>query len=210
MKVSFVSLILVCLFSNLIACRSVPPPPPIGEVNQGHWRAKALIKDKDQSRSYVVNLNFNAVRDAQARMDVTSTLGTGVASLMVDAKEVRYVLLDQKRYYIGPPQPESMRPILAMPFDPRWIHNVLFELPIRDKGWTCVIAPQGPVQSCTNAESGTEITWAARDGEKRTVQIEHAKASVQINFSAFQPKVEDRNNLFVLEPPTSFQKLRVR
>ena len=46
-------------------------------------------------------------------MDVTTTLGTGVASLVVDHKEVRYVLFDSKRFYYGQPQPGVMRPILG-------------------------------------------------------------------------------------------------
>lgn len=188
----------------------VTAPKNLEGVKEGHWKAKALIKDNEQSRSYIVNLNLNAIRSERARMDVISTLGTGVASLIVDAKEVRYVLFDSKRFYYGPPQADVMRPILAIPFDPRWLHNILFEQPLIEKGWTCTKDEAGSLRECRDTVNNLKVTWSAREGEKKTILIEHAKASVQINVQSFQAKVEDRKNLFVLEAPNGYQKLRVR
>lgn len=201
-------LLFMSLLIGFAGCRSAPLK--MNSLKEGQWHAKALIKDNEQSRSYIVNLNFNAIRDESARMDVTTTLGTGVASLVVDKKEVRYVLFDSKRFYFGVPQPAAMRPILVVPFDPRWIHNILFELPIEDKSWTCTRAADGSLQDCQDSVSGVKITWSARQGEKKTVLISHPKASVQINVQSFRPKVEDRKNLFGLEPPEGYQKLRIR
>lgn len=200
--------ILAVALSALWGC--VSAPVRLNNVKEGHWKAKALIRDKEQSRSYIVNLNLNAVRDERARMDVLSTLGTGVASLVVVPKEVRYVLFDSKRFYYGPPQPDVMRPILAIPFDPRWLHNILFEQPLTEKSWTCTKDGDGWLNECRDSVTGLKITWAEREGQKKKVMIEHAKASVQINVQSFQPKVEDRKNLFLLEAPNGYQKLRVR
>lgn len=196
------------LLSVLNAC--VTAPKSLDGINEGQWKAKALIKDKDQARSYIVNLNMNAVRDQRARMDVTSTLGTGVASLLVDDREVKYILFDSKRFYFGSPQADVMRPILAIPFDPRWLRNILFDQPISEKTWTCTKEKDGWLKECRDGLSGLKITWSAREGEKKTILIEHPKASVQINVQSFRPKVEDRKNLFVLEAPNGYQKLRVR
>lgn len=196
--------------SFLLSACATTPAVKLNNVTEGQWRAKALIKDKEQSRSYIVNLNFNAVKHERARMDVTSTLGTGVASLVVEPKEVRYVLFDSKRFYYGQPQVDVMRPILSLPFDPRWLNNLLFEEPIQDKGWTCEKDKDGGLASCRDAVSSTVVSWSSRAGEKKTLLIEHAKASVQINVNTFRPKVEDRKNLFVLEAPEGYQKLRVR
>ncbi len=182
----------------------------LSKVNEGRWKARALVKDKEQSRTYIVNLNFNAIRGDKVRMDVTSVLGTGVASLVVDSKEVRYILFDSKRFYYGPPQVDVMRPILALPFDPRWLQNILFELPIPDKSWTCTHEKSGWLAECHDLASGLKIIWLARRGDKKTVQISHEKASVQINVQWFKAKVEDRKNLFELEAPAGFQRLRVR
>lgn len=194
--------------SVFTGCRSAPIK--VNDFKEGHWNAKALIKDKDKSRSYIVHLNFNAIKNERARMDVTSTLGTGVASLVVLPNEVRYVLLDSKRFYYGVPQPNVMKPILALPFDPRWIYDLLFEEPILDKGWVCRRDKDGWLEECTQASTSTVVTWSNRRGERKTILIEHPKASVQINVTSFKPKVEDRKNLFKLEAPEGYQKLRVR
>jgi hypothetical protein len=193
----------------LILSSCVSAPKNMGGVQEGQWKAKALIKDKEQSRSYIVNMKLNAVREQQARMDVTSALGTGVASLVADGKEVRYILFDSKRFYFGQPQADVMRPILAIPFDPRWLHNILFEIPLPEKSWTCV-SSDGWLNECRDSVTGLKISWSARKGAKKTILIEHAKASVQINVQSFEAKVEDRKNLFVLEAPQGYQKLRVR
>ncbi len=179
-------------------------------VEEGHWRAKALIRDKEQSRSYIVNLNFNLLRGTRSRMDVTSALNTGVATLVTDDKEVRYVLFDSKRFYFGRPQADVMRPILAIPFDPRWIQNVLFDLPITEKSWSCTQDSKGIVMNCSDSVTGLKVSWAQRMGPKKTVTIDHPKASVQINVQTFKAKVEDRKNLFTLEAPEGYQQLRVR
>lgn len=205
---TFHKILLSFLILLISACATAPVK--LTDYGQGHWRAKALIKDLEQNRSYVVYLNFNAVKDEQARMDVSSALGTGVASLVVGPKDVRYILFDSKRFYYGPSQSSVMRPILAMPFDPRWIHNVLFEKPLVDKEWQCTRDQRGFIENCFDSATDTRIVWSARHGDRRSVVLEHPKASVQITFQSFQPKVEDRKNLFVLEAPEGYEKLRVR
>ena len=185
-------------------------PVKYTDVQDGNWRAKALIKDKEQAKSYIVYLNLNLKRDANTRMDVSNALGGGVASVVADNKEVRYILIDSKRFYFGTPQPGVMRPILAVPFDPRWLQNIMFETPLSEKSWTCSKDSDGFLQDCLDAVTGVKIIWSARQGPKKTILIEHPKASVQINVQSFKPKVEERENLFTLEPPNGFQKLRVR
>ncbi len=202
-----IQIILSVAVAALVGCQTAPLR--MNSAREGQWEAKALIKDKEQARSYVVNMNFNAVRSEQARMDVTSALGSGVASLVVDAKEVRYILFDSKRFYFGTPQIDVMRPILSIPFDPRWLHNILFEIPFAEKSWTCVLSSDW-LSECRDSVTGLKITWSARQGQKKTIFIEHPKATVQINVRSFEPKVEDRKNLFTLEAPSGYQKLRVR
>lgn len=201
-------LLLLVSVIGLAGCASLPLR--MADVKEGNWKAKSLIKDKEQSRSYIVYLDFNAVKGEKSRMDVTNALGAGVASLVVDPKEVRYALVQSKRYYYGAPQSNVMQPILSVPFDPRWLQNILFDIPLTEKNWTCTSDSNGFVKECTNSVTNLKVSWAARQGEKKTISIEHPKALVQINIQSFKPKVEDRKNLFVLEAPEGFQKLRVR
>ncbi|MGE4130963.1 MAG: hypothetical protein AB7F86_04960 [Bdellovibrionales bacterium] len=192
----------------LLACAS--NPIKTDQLSEGQWKARALVKDKEQGRSYIVNLSFNAVRGQNLRMDVTNTLGTAVAALARDGQEVRYILFDSKRFYFGKSQPDVMRPILSIPLDPRWIESMLFDRAIEDKSWTCTKDGKNYVKDCLDAVTGLKVSWSNRVGGKKTVSIEHPKAFVQLNVTSFKPKVEDRKNLFVLEAPEGFQKLRIR
>ncbi len=201
-------LLALLVFLSFTGCKTTPKL--YSDVSEGQWRAKALIKDLAESRSYVVNLNINLVKNQRARMDVTTGLGTGVASLVTDDKEVRYILVDKKRFYTGAAQPSAMRPILSIPFDPRWLNNILLEEPIVEKGWTCARDGSGFLSECHDSLSGLKVTWSDRHGDKKTVQLDHSKASVQIKVQSFKPKVEERKNLFTLEAPAGYQKLRVR
>jgi hypothetical protein len=193
---------------TLTGCQSIPTK--LDGVTEGNWRAKALIRDTAQGRSYIVNLNVNVIKDQKTRMDVTTALGTGVASLTADNQEVKYILVDSKRFYFGSPHAEVMKPILAIPFDPRWIGSVLFDEPITEKGWTCTKDDHGLLKECKLPTSDLTVTWSARKGDKKTILIHHTKASVQINVNGFKPKVEDRPGLFSLQAPEGYRKFRVR
>jgi hypothetical protein len=197
-------------FVVLAGCASKKEKVELAQIGEGNWKAKSLITEKDSNRSNIVYLNFNAVRDQSARMDVSSSLGTGVASLVVDPKEVRYVLFDQKRYYIGAPQADALKPILALPFNPKWIHNILFEEAFTDPAWACTRDKAGLLSSCQDAASGLKVTWGARNGPTKSITIDHPRATVQINVQTFKPKLEERKDLFVLNAPSGYQKLRVR
>ena len=200
----------VGLLSALVVACASKKKVTLSDVHEGNWKAKTLITDKEGKQSQIVYLNFNAVRDQHARMDVTTIIGTGVASLVVDPAEVRYFILDSKKFYVGVAQPEVMRPILPLPFNPKWIHNILFEEEFTDKGWTCQRDAAGLLSTCQDANTKIAITWSARKGPTKSVTIDHPRASVQINVQAFKPAIEDRKNLFVLEAPVGFQKLRIR
>jgi hypothetical protein len=193
----------------LSACRTAPPVKT-SDFNEGHWQGKALIKDLKENKSFIVKLNLNAIKNQNLRMDVVSTLGTGVASMTADDDSVRYLLIPEKKFFFGAPSAEVMKPILLLPFDPRWLHNLLFEVPFQDQSWLCVNDGAGLLSSCINEAAGLKVTWSGRSGEKRTVFLEHAKASVQINISSFRPKVETRKNLFALEAPSNYRKFRVK
>lgn len=177
---------------------------------QGNWQARALIKDKEHSRSFVVNLDFNAVRDQSVRVDVFSTLNQHVASLVLNNGEVRYFTTESKRFYVGAPRPDVLKPILAIPLDPRWLQNVLFDVTISANNWTCENGADHMVARCHDNNSDLSITWANRKGQSRTIDISHPKAEIQINIRSFAAKLEKNENLFDLKAPEGFSKIRLR
>jgi hypothetical protein len=200
-----VSLILVFL---VVGCSS--KPVNMSKVAEGSWRARALIKDKEHSKTFIVVLDFNAVKGEQTRLDIASTLGQQVASLVTTNSEVKYFNADTKKFYTGTPRAEVLRPILSIPLDPRWLQNVLFDEPITAKNWTCKNDKDGMVEECREAQSGIVIGWHNRKGTTRTVDISHPKADIQMNFITFSNKISDKDKVFALEVPKGFQKLRLR
>lgn len=196
-------------FSLLMAgCTSAPMK--MTDVKEGNWHARALIRDKDHSRTFIVNLDFNAIRNQSLRVDVSSTLGQQVASLVVNGKDVRYFTTDNKRFYVGTARPEVLRPILAIPLDPRWLQNVLFDEAPKTAGWTCQNDAQGFVSECRYPATNLKIAWSNRKGESKSVEITHPRAEIQLNVRSFTAKVEKMDHLFDLQMPEGYQKLRLR
>ena len=192
----------------LVACTSAPMK--MADVKEGNWKARALIKDKDHSHTYIVNLDFNAIQNENLRVDVSSTLGQQVASLVVTNKEVRYFTTDNKKFYTGSPRPETLRPILAIPLDPRWLQNILFDVPPTAAGWKCQNDADGFVSDCKYPSTNLSITWSNRKGPNKTVDISHPRAEIQLNIRSFTTKIEKTDHLFDLQAPEGYQALRLR
>jgi hypothetical protein len=199
--------ILLFLVGSIVIAGCQSAPVNLHNVKEGNWHARALIKDKEHSRTFIVNLDFNAVRDRSLRVDVTSTLGQFVAALVLNHGEVKYLTADNKRLYVGAPKPDVLRPILAIPLDPRWLLSVLFDEAITADNWTCENDKDRLVAKCH--EEGTElsIVWSNRKGAGRTIQITHPKAEMQINFRSFSAKLE--NVGFDIKLPEGYTQQRV-
>ena len=207
---SFAFLLISLISAILIIGGCSSKPVKTQKSSEGYWSARALVRDQDQGVSYIVNLAFNAKGSEGVRMDVSDTLNTPVASLLVKGNSVEYVIYRAKKFFYGDSQANVMRPILSSPFDPRWVENLLYDEAIADKSWTCQQDKSGLVSQCKDAATGVTIQWSSRSGSRKTVEITHAKAEVQISFKEYKAKVENRKNLFKLEAPEGFQKLRVR
>lgn len=182
-------------------------PTDYSEHSEGQWSSKVLVKDKVQSKSYIVNVDIQAVRDKKLRMDVTAALGMPVAALVLDDEEVKYILFRQKRYYEGQASERVLKPILSIPLNPRLLFNILFDVPIADKNWSCSKGKDGFLTECSSSSEGLKVTWKDRKGRKKAIFIEHEKAELQMNISSFKPRAED---VFTLKAPESFQKYRIR
>jgi len=184
-------------------------PTRYEEVKEGQWEARALIKDKRSRKSYIVNLDINAVQKERMRVDVTAALGHPVASMVLEGSNLSYVLLETQQAYKGPAKPEALRPVLSVPLSPKYLYSVVFDTPIEDKRWTCTRSSGGFIEECQNLGANMVVRWKDRKGRRKTVFIEHPTATLQINFNSFQPKVEARKNLFGLKIPDNFKILHM-
>ena len=184
-------------------------PTRYSEMKEGQWEARALIRDKRSRKSFIVNLDINAVQKERMRVDVTAALGHPVASMVLQGSNLSYVLIETQEAYKGPAKAEALRPVLSIPLTPKYLYSVLFDFPIEDKRWTCTKTSDGFIEECKDRQSKTIVRWKDRKGRRKTVYIEHPTAALQINFNSFQPKVESRDNLFGLKIPDNFKLLRM-
>lgn len=178
------------------------------QQEQGQWQAKALIRDSKAGKSAIVHLDINAIQSDKLRMDVTAAMGHPVASVVMNGDKLTYVLMETKEFYRGAPTEASLRPVLAAALDPKLLYNVLFDLPIESKSWSCTKDAKGYLSECRRTDGEMTIRWTERKGRRKLVNIEHAQGMMQINISEFQPKVEARAQLFELNPPKTFRQIR--
>lgn len=166
------------------------------------------MNDARKHRSFILYLKANAIRDEKMRLDLTSSLGGHVASLVLSGDDLKYILVPQKRYFAGSSRPESLKPVLAMPLDPRWLYSIFFDQPIQGPSWSCSQDDRGVVKDCQNSELHMKVSWSERFGSKRTVVVEHELGRLQMNFQSWKPSLDQRANLFILDTPPTFQKVR--
>jgi hypothetical protein len=193
--------VLAAIF-GLVGCQG---PLKYSKEKQGQWQAKALVRNKKESQSAIVNLDVNAVQKEKLRVDVTAALGHPVASLVLDGDKLTYVLIESKQYYQGQPTAAAIKPILGVALNPSLLFNVFFDLPIEDKSWSCTEDKKGFLTECRTDAADIAIRWGERHGRRKLVTIENPTGLVQINVSSFQPKVGAN---FELTPPKSFRAIR--
>lgn len=175
------------------------------KFKEGQWEGKALIRDKQNAKSGIVNLKIKAVTGEKLRMDFTSPIGTHIASVLMLGDEVQYLNVTDKALYKSKASVTSFKNILLVPIDPQAFYSVLFDRPVEDKNWLCTKDSNGMVASCTDNKSGLIIEWKSREGDKRTIGIQHKLASVQINLYNFEDTIESPDKAFNLAAPANFK-----
>lgn len=197
--------VMLAIFFSLLGCQTTQKKD-VSLSNEGYWHGQALIKDIATHKSAVVGLDVNAKLNESFRMDVTSPLGQPIASLVMTSpklSQLTYVLFDEKKYYRGEANEKSLLPILPIPLNPQLLNLVFFEKKLDPPQWKCRNDSSGKIYDCQNQTLGIVIKWKRR-GSRKFFEIYHEKSQVQIKVTNVQPKVEDQENLFQLNPPKSF------
>ncbi len=146
-------------------------------------------------------MKANAVSDEHLRIDLTSSLGGHVATIVLNGDELRYVVVPQKKFFVGPAKPESLKNVLPIPMDPHWFYNILFDRPVQSADWKCSNDEKGLLKTCQEIPHHLEIKVSDRFADKRTVMVSHELGSLQMNFQNYSPKIDAREGLFSLEKP---------
>ncbi len=179
-------------------------------VQEGTWTSKVLVRDKTENKSFILNVDAKAQWQKKLRLDIMSPITGHVASLYMNERQVKYLLVPQKKFYVGTASDQILRPVLMVPLNPNWLYNIFFDRPIEEKNWSCTQDQQGRVEQCKNLAQKMTITWKDRAGERKTVLLDHSLGSLQMNFVTFAAKVSDPEKAFQLEAPKNFEKLKVQ
>src|SRR5690606_17454094 len=150
------------LYLLLTSCQFAPKR--YSDLQQGQWAGKILIRDKQNHKSHLVHININAQGRSALRMDVTAPIGGHLASLVVKDSTVQYLLLKEKKFFEGPTNPRILRPLFSLPLDPRHLFNIVFEEPIKQRGWNCELSTSGKPTSCKNAQYQIDLEWKEHRG----------------------------------------------
>lgn len=180
-------------------------PQDFSKYKEGEWQAKALVRDKKQSRSGIINLKIKALDGRKLRIDATSPVGTHLASVLLQDGELEYLSVQDKTLYKMRADRESLRRLLKVPLDPPVLYNILFDRGIADKNWSCSEDQKGRPQSCVELRTKLRVEWAQREGVKRVIDVEHPDATLQMNLYGFKKQVVDPQNAFQLKVPPSFK-----
>lgn len=181
-------------------------PEVFSRFKNGEWNGKVLIKNKRESRSSIVNIKVKAIDGEKLRIDITSTMGSHLASFLLVGEQLEYLNIIEKTAYKGRATRESLREIFLIPIEPQVFYNILFDKNFENKNWSCAVDVSSRLMtSCKELKTGLSISWVSRDGSKRTVGFEHPSASIQMSLYDFESKVSEPQKVFQLKTPPSFK-----
>ncbi len=178
-------------------------------VQQGQWEARVLVKDKKASKTYLVNIDFVSIRPDKLRMGISLPIGTSLAAIALNGKNLDYVVIRKKLYYSGPVNSSSFNKILNIHLDPRFMLNILYDEPIKSAGWICEQDKNNFVSECLKKSENLKITWAHRKAKEKNVSIEHPDFSLEMEFHKFSPLQDTaiKNKIFTIAMPDGFHKI---
>lgn len=165
-----------------------------------------MVKGSD--RKGVVNVKFAAIDGDKLRLDVTSAIGSHVASMLVTQDKLQYLVVANKQMVESKPNKDAMAQILKIPMEPTVLYNVLFDRPIENKNWSCTNDEQNYLKQCKELRSKLTVDWKSREGHKRIIDIQHSSGSVQLNLTDFNSSVSNPDQAFSLSAPASFKVIK--
>jgi hypothetical protein len=184
-------------------------PPVFSNLNQGRFKAKVLVRSSKEGKAQIVNADVRAINNEKMRIDVTSPVLTHLASLTLKGQELTFIVIPDKVGYRGQTGRNALAPILKVPIDPILLYNVFFDQPVQNKNWTCTDDAKGLLAECKELRGSLKIKWVSRDREKRTIEITHATATMQINIYDYEKDADLSDAKFDLKVPDSFKVIKI-
>ncbi len=181
-------------------------PGGVTDTVAGQWEAKAMIKSLESGEANVVGLDVIGLKPNTIRMEVSSSLGIALASIIIRNQDVEYVLPKQKKYYHGSISEQSLYPALNVKISPELLSAVFFEESYPK--WNCQ-ADNGLIVSCTTPE-GVKIQWE-RDGKStKRISLSSSKFEVQVQMKNYKLKSNWAENTWAIQVPEGFKRYRLK
>lgn len=194
----------------LTSCQSLKKEEPIvlqpGAPQVGQWEAKAMIKSMETGEASVVTLDVIGQKPTPMRVEVTTSLGIALASILMKAEEVEYIIPKQKKYYHGPLSETSLLPVLKIKVDPRILSAAFFEEAYPQ--WSCQ-ADHGLLSMCQIAD-GVQLKWDREDPASKRVSISSPNFDIQVQIKKYTAKAEFPKNALELKVPESYKKYKLK
>lgn len=165
-----------------------------------------MIKSHETGDASIVTLDVLAQQPQPMRVEVTTSLGISLASIVVKENEIEYVLPKQKRYYQGPVSDAALFPVLKIKVDPKVLAAALFEASYPD--WQCM-AEAGVIANCSTPD-GLQIKWEREGQLMKTVFINSPAFDVQIQVKSFTAKPEFPSSALALKIPDTYKKYKLK
>lgn len=176
---------------------------------EGQWEASATLREVKTKRLQAVTLQILVQKPGNLKMEVIGPVGTPLAVLALQQDKISYLILAERRFFSGPITERSLRPLLAVDLDPRWLLDIVMDREIQGPGWSCSLDEAKRPEKCQRGSALT-IQVRERNGLQRRAIVQTDAYELQVFFRTHSPKVEFAPGSFSLAPPEGFDRFRLR
>lgn len=207
---------LIPLFLFLSACATQAPTPakkPAGPMNaiaalseprKVSYEARAQVQNKEEHKTYTVQMEALAVEPSMLRLDVSAGFGSPLGKLVLRGDQVSILLPQQKRAYAGTVSENSLRPILPIKLNPRDLMSFLFgSVP---PNWKCEKKAEDN-EVCTDPAGALNLQHDPRL-EKKTAKwvVTGDKFAMTVLPTNIKTNVQIKPDLFSMPIPEGYSK----
>jgi hypothetical protein len=189
----------------------------------GQWRGQGTamkIKSSDtgkKNENWTIGLEIVSRTPGYGRIEVTGAMGIYGGTIAWTETETRILLPSQKKFVIAPNSPRAFQSILPMEVSPAEIEAILFDRDfdrerLKRRGISCKTSTDEgrgkPTKEFCASETGFSID-RTRGYEVTSFEIKSEDGSrLKMNLKPVRSKVEERAELWSLEPPRGFKVIR--
>lgn len=203
-------LYLIPLSFLVVSCQSLKKEVPNVKDSRlplvGQWEAKTMIKSMETGEASIVNLDLLGQSPDLMRLEVTTSLGIALASVVLKTESIEYFLPRQKKYYHGVISDTALFPILKIKVDPKLLLAAFFEKSYPN--WACK-ADNGMIESCTTSE-GVLLKWDREDKLVQRIIITSPAFEVQIQIKKYTEKSAFPEKALLLKVPDSYKRFELK